>query len=112
LGLGLPWLIATAYEKATNDKGYFVPAGSLGFSVVVFIVCASICIMVLLIRRWKVGGELGGSKIGRIGSLIILCLLWFIYIIMSLLQAYDVGGKDIWAGLTFGIQAGIDCPYK
>jgi len=39
-------------------------------------------------------------------------MLWFIYIIMSVLQAYDVGGKDIWAGLTFGIQPGVKCPYK
>jgi len=103
LGLGLPWVIACAYEKATNDAGFFVPAGALGFSVVVFIFCATICIVVLLIRRWKVGGELGGSKNGRVGSLIFLTCLWFLYIIMSILQAYTVGGKDFWAGLTFGI---------
>jgi solute carrier family 8 (sodium/calcium exchanger) len=85
LGLGLPWLIATFYEKATNDANYFVPAGSLGFSVVVFIICAIICIITLLIRRKVVGGELGGGKVGRVGSLIFLCFLWCIYILMSIL---------------------------
>jgi len=113
LGLGLPWVIATAYESATNPdgNGYFVPAGSLGFSVVVFIVCALLCVATLLIRRAKVGGELGGSKNGRTGSLIFLVCLWLVYIIMSILQAYKVGGKEAWAGLKFGIQDGITCPY-
>ena len=111
LGLGLPWLIATFYEMK-NDRGYFVPAGSLGFSVVVFIICAVLCIICLLVRRWKVGGELGGEKNGRTLSLIFLVFLWFVYIVMSVLQAYEVGGEDNWKGLTFGIQGGICCPYK
>ncbi len=51
LGLGLPWLIAAYYEMDTNNRDYFVPAGSLGFSVVVFLCCAVTCIIVLLIRR-------------------------------------------------------------
>ena len=114
LGLGLPWLIATAYEMAARPDGggYYVPAGSLGFSVVVFIICAVLCIICLLFRRFKIGGELGGSRNGRIISLIFLVTLWFIYIIMSILQAYEVGGKENWEGLTFGIQPVDGCPYK
>jgi len=112
LGLGLPWVIATFYESAKNGEAYFVPAGSLGFSVVVFIVCAVLCIICLLVRRCKVGGELGGSRNGRIMSLIFLASLWFIYIIMSVLQAYEVGGAENWESLTFGIKAGVTCPYK
>ena len=69
-----------------------MPAGSLGFSVVVFIVVAVTCVVILLIRRSIVGGELGGSKPGRIVSCSFLCFLWFIYVIMSTLQAYDLGG--------------------
>ena len=88
-----------------------MPAGSLGFSVVVFIICAVMCIITLLIRRWKVGGELGGTKNGRTMSLIFLASLWLLYIIMSVLQAYEVGGSENWASLTFGIQGGINCPY-
>ena len=112
LGLGLPWVIATIYEAAARGEPYFVPAGSLGFSVVVFIICAVLCIICLLVRRCKVGGELGGSRNGRIASLIFLCSLWFIYIIMSVLQAYEVGGSENWKSLTFGIQPGVECPYK
>jgi len=112
LGLGLPWVIACAFEQAKYGRGYYVPAGSLGFSVVVFIICACLCIVCLLFRRWKVGGELGGSKNGRVMSLVFLVSLWFIYIIMSVLQAYEVGGKAVWSGLTFGIEGGVKCPYK
>jgi hypothetical protein len=62
-----------------------VPAGSLGFSVVVFIICALACVVCLLVRRWKVGGELGGSDNGRKAALAFLSSLWLIYIIMSIL---------------------------
>lgn len=104
LGLGLPWVVATIYEKASNDKDYYVPAGSLGFSVVVFIICACMCVVCLLVRRWKVGGELGGEKNGRMGSAIFLIFLWMVYIGMSIIQAYEIGGTDFWGGLTFGIK--------
>jgi len=112
LGLGLPWVIATAFEKAKHNENYFVPAGSLGFSVVVFCVCAVFCIICLMFRRWKVKGELGGSFGGRVASAIFLCSLWLIYIMMSIIQAYEVGGSEIWAGLTFGIKAGVKCPAR
>lgn len=114
LGLGLPWLIANIYEMSNGrEQGYyFVPAGSLGFSVVVFIVCALAAVICLLIRRKVVGGELGGSENGRKGSLAFLCFLWGLYILLSILQAYKVGGS-FWDDLTFGIQP-AECPpeYK
>lgn len=111
LGLGLPWVIATIYEKSRNDKAYYVPAGSLGFSVVIFIICAVFCLIFLFIRRMRVGGELGGSRSGRIGSMIFLCSLWLIYIVLSALQAYEAGNPQFWKGLTFGIQEVSGCPY-
>ena len=68
LGLGLPWVIGAMYESTTPKevKGYetntyFVPAGSLGFSVVLFCIVAAICMVILIGRRIKVGGELGGE---------------------------------------------------
>lgn len=112
LGLGLPWVIATIYEQAVNGERYYVPAGSLGFSVVVFIICAVCCVACLLVRRAVVGGELGGGKNGRMLSLCFLCFLWLVYITMSILQAYEVGGADAWSGLTFGIEMGKSCPDR
>lgn len=104
LGLGLPWLIATYYEQANwpatkENVGYYVPAGALGFSVIVFTVLACTCIAFLIGRRYVVGGELGGSKFGRNMSCAFLCGLWTIYIIASTLQAY---------GLLGDVSLGID----
>lgn len=112
LGLGLPWVIACCYEHFYHQDGYYVPAGSLGFSVVVFVACAVTCVITLLIRRWKVGGELGGSSGGRLGSASFLCFLWLVYITMSILQAYEVGGPEAWQGLRFGIKPGVHCPDR
>ena len=100
LGLGLPWVIATSWSKSfvgddgVSYPGYYVPAGSLGFSVVVFICCAILCVIVLLARRVIVGGELGGSQMGRSISAVFLSSLWFLYVIMSTLQAYGKAGLD------------------
>ena len=92
LGLGLPWVIATSWEETHDlaEKGYtsntyFVPAESLGFSVVVFIFCAVLCIILLVVRRFVVGGELGGSPAGRIASALFLIGLWLFYIIMCII---------------------------
>jgi len=75
-------------EPISDDTSlplYYVPAGSLGFSVVIFCCCAVTCIIFLMIRRKVVGGELGGSPTGRLGSCVFLVTLWFIYIIMSIM---------------------------
>jgi len=90
LGLGIPWGIATIYHQSTFGKPYYVKAGPLAFSVVVFLCCAVICFIVLIIRRRLIGGELGGSKLGKWSSGCFLFTLWFIYILMSTLQAYKV----------------------
>jgi len=69
----------------TPLTAYYVPAGSLGFSVVVFVIVACVCFITLIARRKIVGGELGGSSTGRLLSCIFLCFLWLIYVIMSTL---------------------------
>ena len=92
LGLGLPWVLATLYYAAQKDKypeGYVVDAGSLGFSVLVFTVFALFCITALLVRRSDrfAGAELGGK--GAAPLAYFLFFLWFMYIVLSALQAYD-----------------------
>ena len=101
LGLGLPWVIATSWSAKYTDPdsgesfpGYYVPAGSLGFSVVIFICSAVLCVICLLVRRCMVGGELGGSQMGRSVSAFFLTILWLIYVILSTLQAYGKAGLD------------------
>ena len=63
LGQGLPWVIATTYFMFKGEKGepYIVKAGSLSFSVIVFVVLALVCISIFYIRRFKFGGMLGGE---------------------------------------------------
>jgi len=114
LGLGLPWVIATLYWASTNGGkptaewtakysklniyseaelsmgGFAVPAGSLGFSVAVFCCCATTCFAILNFRRRTVGGELGGPKRLQNISAIALVSLWFIYVLLSSLKAYEV----------------------
>lgn len=90
LGLGLPWTIASVYYRVSKSESYYVPSGSLAFSVILFLVTSSVCIIVLLVRRKIVGGELGGGKVGRISSAIFLCILWVIYVVFSALEVYDI----------------------
>lgn len=90
LGLGLPWMIGAIYD---NGK-YEVPSGPLGFSVLIFMIAATACIILLVVRRkvsfdflfQVVGGELGGSKTGKWASCVFCVSLWLFYIIMSILQ--------------------------
>ena len=93
-------------------RRYYVPGGALGWSVLVFVVCAITCIIFLMIRRYTVGGELGGGAVGRWASCVFLVGLWFLYIGMSILQNPTValidvspdpdpawGGNQHWASL-------------
>ncbi|CAD5118698.1 DgyrCDS7380 [Dimorphilus gyrociliatus] len=89
LGLGLPWVIASIYHT-TKNKTFKVEAGTLGFSVLVYSVFASICVASLFMRRKlkAFGGELGGSTKLKWLTAICLILMWFVYIVLSALQTY------------------------
>ena len=50
LGLGLPWVIAATYQE-NRGKQYITPPGDLAYSVTVFVVCSTICFIVLGARR-------------------------------------------------------------
>lgn len=89
LGLGLPWIIAAHYAAANNQK-YVTPPGSLGFSVIVFMIVSVLCFILLIVRRIFVNGELGGPPVSRYLSCTFLFFLWFIYIVLSTLQAYKI----------------------
>jgi solute carrier family 8 (sodium/calcium exchanger) len=93
LGLGLPWLIGTIYSKSNSDTGYYkVPAGPLGFSVLIFMICCVLCVGILLVRR-RVSYCYFNMSLVRWGGArrhqdweicLVLCLLLF----MALLRGY------------------------
>ncbi len=90
LGLGLPWMIAAIYHSARGTI-FEVPAGDLGFSVAVYTAVAFAAIALILLRRFLSlfgNAELGGAVIPKYMSGAFLIMLWFVYIILSSLQAY------------------------
>lgn len=90
LGLGLPWVIATIYRSANDQGSYVYPAGTLVFSVVLFLCTSSVCFLVIVLRRICIGGELGGPMMSKVMSAVLLVSLWFIYITVSILQNYGI----------------------
>lgn len=90
LGIGVAWTIAAIYHEI-NGSTFDVEPGNLAFSVTLFCTEALVAILVLMLRRTKaIGGELGGPKAIKYVSGAILLGLWFIYLIMSTLEAYHV----------------------
>ena len=89
LGLGLPWLYATIYKYVQKKEDYYYPAGKLSFSVMLYLITSVVCFIVLLLRRFISGGELGGMNgITKWLTGIFCFILWLIYLIRSSLQVY------------------------
>jgi len=114
LGIGLPWTIAAIYwavagrtsaweEKyggpsttasvynyyaAYPDGGFIVPSGDLGISVMVFAICAILCLGTLMARRKFLGFELGGPVVFAKITAVFFVMLWFIYVLVSAIKAY------------------------
>jgi len=81
LGLGLPWTMAAIYWTSLGCTGLYVPgADTLWVNVLVFVLCAGVCLGVLTWRRKFCGGELGGPKPARYWSAGLFVLLWVIYL--------------------------------
>ena len=91
LGLGLPWLIASSYKLAKENTDYYYPAGSLAFSVVLYLSTSVTCFIVLILRRYISGAELGGMNGCTKWMAGIFCImLWLVYLIMSALQIVGI----------------------
>jgi len=116
LGLGLPWMMASLYWRGNKTEkweetfglsavtppafpiadsfraegAFIVKAGELGFSVIVFSVCAVIALGVLAWRRAFVGGELGGPKVPMYGSATLLVFLWCAFVGISSWNAMKI----------------------
>eukprot|EP00931_Biecheleriopsis_adriatica_P089049 TRINITY_DN63246_c0_g1_i1.p1 TRINITY_DN63246_c0_g1~~TRINITY_DN63246_c0_g1_i1.p1 ORF type:complete len:834 (-),score=153.05 TRINITY_DN63246_c0_g1_i1:50-2551(-) len=107
LGLGLPWMIAAVYwytvgptDKWLEKYGqladvpdifkvpgkpsvFVVQAGALGFSVIMFSICAITGLAILTLRRLYCDGELGGPQPWKYLSSGVLVFLWFLYVGLS-----------------------------
>jgi len=96
LGIGIAWSIAAIYHETgcgDDPRGpyFFVPVGSLGFSVTVFCIEAGLAIAILFARRSAaVGGELGGPKLFKTISSSIFVFFWVFYVAISAMEAYGV----------------------
>ncbi|XP_033743112.1 sodium/calcium exchanger 3-like isoform X1 [Pecten maximus] len=91
LGLGLPWTMAAIYWSSKGTT-FEVPAGSLGFSVVVFTICSLLTIMFIILRRnLSVFGsaELGGPKVPKIISGTYFIVVWILYVLLVSLNVYE-----------------------
>ena len=64
----------------------------LGFSVMVFSLCAVCAIALILVRRFclRPAAELGGPRPVAWLSATLLIFLWLLYIMCSTLKAYEV----------------------
>merc|ERR1719384_124504 len=96
LGIGIAWSMAAIYHETgcgDDPRGpyFFVPVGSLGFSVTVFCIEAGLAIAILFARRSAaVGGELGGPKLFKTISSSCFVFFWVFYVAISAMEAYGV----------------------
>ncbi|KAE8751576.1 hypothetical protein FOCC_FOCC001823 [Frankliniella occidentalis] len=90
LGIGIAWTLAALHHWWHGEK-FLVDPGNLAFNVTIFCVGALISIFVMMVRRMRcVGGELGGPKVFKYMTTGLLLMLWFTYITLACLEAYDV----------------------
>merc|ERR1712223_348669 len=96
LGIGIAWSMAAIYHETgcgDDPRGpyFFVPVGSLGFSVTVFCIEAGLAVAILFARRSAaVGGELGGPKLFKTISSSLFVFFWVFYVAISAMEAYGV----------------------
>ncbi|XP_020717188.1 sodium/calcium exchanger 3 isoform X3 [Ceratitis capitata] len=90
LGIGVAWTMAAIYHESRGEA-FRVEAGTLAFSVTLFLSGALIAVFLIMYRRKKsIGGELGGPSPQKYIHSAIFFSLWLIYLIMSTLEAYEV----------------------
>ncbi|KAL3312986.1 hypothetical protein Ciccas_008415, partial [Cichlidogyrus casuarinus] len=89
LGLGLPWLISSAYAYA-KGKQYCISFNNVFESTILFICCAIVCLSVILMRRFLGGGELGGPMKYKLFSSIIIVILWIFFLVIMSLRSYGI----------------------
>jgi len=108
LGLGLPWMAAAVKWKISgatvkwdalygsdiaipvefrDEASFIVKDDTLAKSVLIFAICAVVCVSLLAWRRARFGGELGGPTVAKWSSGAFLIVLWLVYVIASAAEA-------------------------
>ncbi|MCO5560165.1 hypothetical protein L7F22_013772 [Adiantum nelumboides] len=90
IGIGVPWVINTIYNRVVLHDVLRVPAGSLSFILIVYFITFIFCVLVLIARRVFIGGELGGPRKWAWSSSIFILLLWMVFLVLSCLRVYSV----------------------
>lgn len=79
----------SALYSSRHGKTYVVPTGGLVFSLVVYFGVFVGGVIILVLRRRFLGGELGGPRNWAIASSIGFMFLYFLYLLFSCLGAYQ-----------------------
>ncbi|GER34703.1 sodium/calcium exchanger [Striga asiatica] len=91
IGIGVPWLIDTLYNFIAYKKPLRIEnARGLSFSLLMFFATSVGCIGVLVLRRYTLGGELGGPKGWAWVTCVFFMLLWLIFVVLSSLRVSHV----------------------
>lgn len=90
IGIGVPWVINTIYNKIVLHDVLRVPASDLSFILVVYFITFVFCVAVLVARRYFIGGELGGPRKWAWASSIFILLLWMAFLVLSCLRVYKI----------------------
>ena len=85
-GLNLDEITSVLADCGGTGPCFVVPAGALGFSVIVFSLCGVTCLSSLTLRRYLYGAELGGRAKYPFG--IFFIFLWFVYVALSSSKSY------------------------
>ena len=70
-----------------QGTSFYVPAGELAFSVLLYSIFAIICLGILIFRHYVFPkGELGGATWFKYVCAAIMVVMWLLYIVISSLQ--------------------------
>ena len=85
LGLGFPWTVMCIYRWANEDEytiGKYETA-EITFVIVMFMMCSIITLIILLLRRLIMGGEIGGTWGSRSVSAGLLLSVWLTFVFLA-----------------------------
>ncbi|GLJ34086.1 hypothetical protein SUGI_0685220 [Cryptomeria japonica] len=90
VGIGIPWLISTTYNRIVLGEVLRVPSEGLSFSLVLFFIMSCLCMTAMVLRRYFVGAELGGPRVWAWITFFYLMFLWIAFAMLASLKASHI----------------------